>query len=89
MNPDCNPVEQSARQQRLEEMYAADGRHDPAHPRHGVYTGLMEQERARQREELIRNAFTTWWIDSCGRPPGTHAVMTHVSFAQHVLSTIQ
>ena len=89
MNPDCNPVEQTGRQERLEELYAADGRHNPAHSRHGLYTGLMEQDRAGQREELIRNAFTAWWTDSYGRPPGTHAVMTHVSFAQHVLSTIQ
>ena len=89
MNQDCNPIEQLQRQQLLEQLYEAPGRHDPKHPQHGVYTGLMEQERAKQRDELIRNAFTAWWVDSYGRPPGTHAVMTHVSFAQHVLETLK
>lgn len=36
----CNPTEQQARQDQLEALYEADGRHDPAHPSHGVYTGL-------------------------------------------------
>lgn len=38
---DCHPVEQQTRQDRLEELYAADGRHDPDHPHHGTYTGLV------------------------------------------------
>ena len=29
--------------------------------------------------------FKQWWEASYGRPPGTHAVMTHAAFAQHVL----
>lgn len=37
----CNPVEQQARQERLEALYEADGRHDPAHPAHATYTGLV------------------------------------------------
>jgi hypothetical protein len=40
MNLDCNPIDQQARQDRLEELYEADGRHDPAHPQHALYTGL-------------------------------------------------
>lgn len=40
MNHDCCPIEQTARQTRLEVLYAQDVRHDPAHPLHGVYTGL-------------------------------------------------
>jgi hypothetical protein len=39
-HPECDPAEQTARQDRLEELYAADGRHDPSHPQHGLYTGL-------------------------------------------------
>jgi hypothetical protein len=89
MNADCNPVEQTARQDRLEELYIADGRHDPAHPMHGTYTGLAEAERQQQRDELISAAFSAWWQDSYGRPPGTHAVMTHTAFAKHVLETIK
>jgi hypothetical protein len=51
-----------------------------------VKDDLAEQA---QREELIRNAFIAWWTDSYGRPPGTHAVMTHVAFAQHILETLK
>jgi hypothetical protein len=34
--------EDQARQDKLEELYADDGRHDPDHPMHGLYTGLWE-----------------------------------------------
>lgn len=40
MNEDCDPVNQQARQDQLEALYYMDGRHDPAHPHHAVYTGL-------------------------------------------------
>ena len=40
MNHDCNPIEQQEVQDRLEQLYADDGRHDPAHPMHCLYTGL-------------------------------------------------
>jgi hypothetical protein len=46
MNPDCNPIEQQARQDELDRLYAEDGRHDSAHPMHALYTGLvMEQSK--------------------------------------------
>jgi hypothetical protein len=41
-NP-LDPQVQNARQAAIDAAYAGDGRHDPAHPRHGVYTGLLEQ----------------------------------------------
>jgi hypothetical protein len=31
---------EQARQDKLEELYTADGRHDPSHPMHQLYTGL-------------------------------------------------
>ena len=34
--------EDQARQDKLEQLYIDDGRHDKAHPQHGVYTGLWE-----------------------------------------------
>ena len=37
---ECNPVDQLARQQRLDELYDQDGRHALDHPSHGLYTGL-------------------------------------------------
>lgn len=40
MNPDCNPIEQQAVQDRLDALYEADGRQDPKHPMHALYTGL-------------------------------------------------
>lgn len=39
-NP-CDPVVQGARQAELEALYHRDGRHDPEHPFHGLYTGLV------------------------------------------------
>jgi hypothetical protein len=44
MTCDCDPTEQQARQDHLEALYEADGRHDPAHPMHSIYTGLMAQQ---------------------------------------------
>ncbi len=32
---------QQARQDRLDELYHQDGRHEPSHPMHGLYTGLV------------------------------------------------
>lgn len=43
LNPDCNPIEQLARQERLEYWYEIDGRHDPEHEQHSLYTGLAER----------------------------------------------
>jgi hypothetical protein len=40
-----------ARQDKLEELYAADGRHDPNHPMHSLYTGLWESYTAAQEEQ--------------------------------------
>lgn len=40
MSSDCNPIEQQARQDELDRRYEEDGRHDPAHPMHALYTGL-------------------------------------------------
>ena len=46
---DCCATEQLARQAHLEALYEADGRHDPSHPSHGIYTGLF----ADRIEQLI------------------------------------
>jgi hypothetical protein len=37
---DCDPVEQYARQQELERLYALTGRNRKEHPYHATYTGL-------------------------------------------------
>ena len=37
----------------------------------------------------IEAAFKEWWIDSYGMPPRTHAVMTHVAFAEHMLKLME
>jgi hypothetical protein len=34
-------------------------------------------------------AFEEWWMESYGRSPGVHAVMTHTAFAQHILSLLE
>jgi len=40
-------------------------------------------------ETSIRAAFDEWWRSSYGIPPGTHAVMTHVAFAAHMLTLLE
>lgn len=40
-------------------------------------------------ENEIEAAFIKWWQESYGRPPGSHAVMTHVSFAAHLVELIK
>lgn len=40
---DCDPIEQQAVQDRLDAWYEQDGRHEPSHPMHCLYTGLAEQ----------------------------------------------
>ena len=48
MHPDCCPIEQDAIQAQLEAWYEADGRHDPAHPMHCLYTGLAAKYREQE-----------------------------------------
>ena len=40
-------------------------------------------------QTTLEVAFKEWWEASYGRPPGTHAVMTHVSFAEHILRLME
>jgi len=40
-------------------------------------------------ETTLEVAFKEWWEGSYGRPPGTHAVMTHVAFAAYVLTLME
>ena len=42
-HPECNPIEQQARQDLLDDLYRRDGRDDPAHPHHLTYTALFQQ----------------------------------------------
>jgi hypothetical protein len=37
----------------------------------------------------IEAAFREWWEESYKRPPVPHAVMTHVSFAEHMLRLVE
>jgi hypothetical protein len=40
-------------------------------------------------QESIEAAFKEWWEESYGRAPGTHAVMTHVAFGEHLLRLLE
>lgn len=42
MNPDCNPIVEQARQDLLDDLYRRDGREDPGHPMHSLYTNLYQ-----------------------------------------------
>jgi hypothetical protein len=49
-----NCISQEFRQIRLEALYVKDGRNDPRHPMHGLYTGL---------------ALMSWWRRGCTATP--------------------
>jgi hypothetical protein len=40
-------------------------------------------------ETSIKAAFEEWWLESYGRSPGVHAVMTHTAFAAHILQLLE
>jgi len=40
-------------------------------------------------QATLEVAFKEWWEASYGRPPSTHAVMTHAAFAAHVLELME
>jgi len=40
-------------------------------------------------QAALEAAFKEWWEASYGRPPGTHAVMTHAAFAAHILHLME
>jgi len=42
MNPDCHPIVQQLRQDLLDDLYRRDGRDDPSHPFHSLYTNLFQ-----------------------------------------------
>ena len=60
---DCNPVEQQARQDALDAAYLTDGRDNPAHPLHSLYTGLMVTEPTPAAPSL-EDQLAAWWRSS-------------------------
>jgi hypothetical protein len=48
VSSDCNPTEQQARQDHLDALYLADGRDNPDHPMHALYTGLAQAEQQQE-----------------------------------------
>lgn len=39
--------------------------------------------------ESIQAAFEEFWEDSYGRPPMTHATMTHVAFGEYLMRLVE
>jgi hypothetical protein len=52
-HPMPNHVEQTARQERLELLYRADGRDSPDHPHYQLFTGLWQQHMDQQEGIII------------------------------------
>jgi hypothetical protein len=42
MNP-CHLIEQMQRQQQIDALYLASGRHQEGHPKRSLYTGLWQE----------------------------------------------
>ena len=54
---------QQARQDRLEELYHQDGRHEPSHPMHGLYTGLVQTtSTTTPQEDAMTNDFVLFTL---------------------------
>lgn len=53
-NLDAIAAEES-RNYRLEELYHQDGRHEPSHPMHGLYTGLVQTTSTTTPQEHAMN----------------------------------
>lgn len=55
----------------------------------GLLLNLVSLQMPEISEELIKDEFVRWWTESYSRPPGTHAIMTHVPFAMHIIQKLK
>jgi len=95
MSQNCNHREQQARQDRLEAAYRADGRHDPAHPKHSTYTGLANSKAyantvivPTMNQTSLEDLLVMWWRDSYphAAPINNQTANLIVAFAAWVLA---
>lgn len=49
---ECDPTEQQARQDLLDDLYRRSGRDRKEHPMHALYTGLYQEWTAAQSQEV-------------------------------------
>lgn len=58
---------QQTRQDRLEELYHQDGRQNPSHPMHGLYTGLEQTTTTTTPENAMADNFVFLTLNPKGR----------------------
>ena len=63
MSNACDPTVQQARQDALDAAYLTDGRDNPAHSHHALYTGLMVTDPAPTSPSL-EDQLAAWWRQS-------------------------
>lgn len=58
--PGSTPEYELNRTRFLEYLYQVDGREDPTHPNHALYTGLAEECRQRIGQQVMDEIVTRW-----------------------------
>lgn len=58
--PGSTPEYEVNRSRFLEYLYRLDGREDPSHPRHSLYTGLAEKYRYQLGQQVMDDIVTRW-----------------------------
>ena len=58
--PGSTPEYEINRTRFLEYLYKLDGREDPSHPNHALYTGLMQDYRYAIGQQVIDGIVTRW-----------------------------
>lgn len=75
------------RQDFLEDLYGADGRHSKDHPMHGLYSGLFNRDRPSPLALEVH--YRRWWAESYPMPPNKQAVERSVQWAQQLHEDFQ
>lgn len=58
--PGSNPEYELNRSRFLEYLYKLDGRDDPSHPNHSLFTGLAEQYRVKLGQQVMDEVVSRW-----------------------------
>lgn len=79
---------QQARQDRLEELYHQDGRQDPSHPMHGLYTGLVQTTSTTTPENAMADEFMFLTLNQKGTRIAIRKSSVHTFFESDSYGTI-
>lgn len=79
---------QQTRQDRLDELYAQDGRQSPEHPMHGLYTGLVQTTSTTTPEIAMTDDFVFLTLNQTGKKIAIRKSSVHTFFDSDLHGTI-